>query len=89
MNSAQAELDRLTQNQVVRHKKNKEILKGQYGVNLNDDRSYYNPKYFIKEKIVGADGKVNYKYKSDANIYWQERDKGEWKDAPRIFEDEC
>lgn len=56
---------------------------------MSDDRTYYNPRFFVKESSKGPDGKKIYKYKSDGNKYWEERDKGKWEDSPLIFQDSC
>ena len=51
---------------------------------IKDERTYYNPKYFTKS-IQGSE----YIYKPIGNKYWEDREKGGWNDAPRIFEDDC
>ena len=70
MKSAQAELDRLTQNEKSRFK--------QRLAENSADR--YNPQYFIKSTNSG------YQFNGK---YWEERDKGKWENAPKIFEDNC
>lgn len=62
---------------------------------IGDERTFYKPQYFEKRVIWSNDGVKNYTYepkkskKSNTYLYWEERDKGTWSNAPRIFDDAC
>jgi hypothetical protein len=79
---ASKEKSRLETNQRKRRNQFKEENKS--SVDIKDERTYYNPKYFIKTQEEGK-----YFYRPNGDKYWEEREKGEWKNAPRIFEDDC
>jgi hypothetical protein len=40
-------------------------------------------------QVYDEKGKVDYEYTPNGNKYWEERDKGEWKHAPNIYNDDC
>ena len=55
-----------------------------------DQRTFYEPQFFIKEAIRDKEGKiVDYIYKSNAAKYWEMRKKGDWSALPKIYEDDC
>jgi len=56
---------------------------------IDDERTFYRPLYFNKKKVYDEKGKVDYEYTPNGNKYWEERDKGEWKHAPNIYNDDC
>ena len=68
-----------------RRKATKEMLKNNKDVKIDDDRTWYTPRYFIKS--VSNDGV--YSYKVNGNQYWEEREKGTWENSPRISDDDC
>ena len=72
-----------------RKKAIKEILKNEKDVIMEDDRTWYNPRFF--KKIISQDenGMKIYDYKINGNKYWERREEGNWDDSPKIFEDNC
>ncbi len=96
---ATKEKNRLEENQRTRRAKVKQILSNDINAppdwNISDERTFYNPQYFEKQKTFDEDGKKTYKYfpkkSSDGAqyLYWEERELGEWKNAPHIYEDNC
>ena len=72
-----------------RKKAIKEILKNEKDVIMEDDRTWYAPRFF--KKIISQDenGMMIYDYKIDGNKYWERREKGNWEGSPKIFEDDC
>ena len=63
--------------------------------NISDERTFHTPKYFEKKAIWTENGEKNWIYaakkssKGDTYLYWEEREKGSWLDAPRIYDDHC
>jgi len=66
-------------------------------IDIKDERTYYQPKYFTKTVVDSTDKDKNksdketkkYVYRPSGNKYWEERDLGRWANAPKIFEDDC
>jgi hypothetical protein len=56
---------------------------------MSDERTFYTPRYFLKEKILDENGKEDYIYTPNGNLYWEEREKGTWEKSPKIYEDNC
>jgi hypothetical protein len=71
----------------------KKTLKEEYpDLNWTEkDHTYYNPKYF-KYGTHPISGDAYYEYleknKYESN-YWQDREKGNWDNLPKIFDDDC
>jgi hypothetical protein len=71
----------------------KKILKKELGdvVNGSKDSEYYTPLYFKQAKHPLNDEpyyEFVEKNKRGSN-YWQDREKGDWKHLPKIWEDDC
>jgi hypothetical protein len=60
-----------------------------FDFDMHDERTFYTPRYFIKERVVDEKGKEDFLYKPNGNKYWEEREKGTWENAPKIYEDNC
>ena len=65
------------------------------GVNFEDERTLYEPKFFDKIKVESSDNdNIDYDYMprqlgiDNQYAYWYMRSTGEWTDIPKIFEDE-
>ena len=56
---------------------------------MHDERTFYTPRYFLKEIVIDDKGKEDYFYKPNGNKYWEEREKGTWEGVPKIYEDNC
>lgn len=62
---------------------------------IYDERTFYNPQYFDKRIIWQNDGKKSYWYepkkssKGNTYLYWEEREKAQWNNAPNIFDSNC
>jgi hypothetical protein len=88
---AQKLLDKQVQNQ----RKRRATLKQQFKeegkeLDTKDERKWFTPKYFIKEKTINqVTGKAEYSYTPNTKVYWDNRDKCSWPDAPPLFEDDC
>lgn len=55
-----------------------------------DEQELYTPRFFIREITVDEEtGKKKYHYRPNGNKYWEQREKGDWSDVPRIFDDDC
>ena len=87
-----SEKSRLETNQ----RKRRQILKDRFkkekaqGVDIKDERTFYQPAYFKKEIVENKEsGKKEYIFSPNGNKYWEERDKGTWDKSPNIFEDDC
>lgn len=90
---ATEEKDRLEGNQVKRREKLKQILKNKGSEpNMNNEPSYYEPRFFEKKIISNEDGKDQPFYTLRGDEYWRRRfdQEGEkWSGVPRIYEDDC
>jgi oxysterol-binding protein-related protein 3/6/7 len=91
---AQENLVRLQDNQRARREKLKQMLKDHgFGVvDMYDERVFYTPRFFTKESNINAlTGKIDYIYKpiDNGNKYWNMREKGDWSELPKIFDDDC
>ena len=88
VDEASAEKSRLEDNQ---RKRKKELSTTLSDMDLDNDPSYYTPKYFCKSTNP-ITGDLVYDY-SESNqyqsSYWDDRDKNNFKHQPKIFEDEC
>lgn len=84
------EKTKLEQNQRIRRKQVKELLKSE-GVEMNmyDEQQFYCPKFFDKQ-VITINGKAEYKYNpKPGNVYWKMRETRNWSTLPPIFEDDC
>ena len=52
---------------------------------IDDERTFYQPLYFDKKKVYDEKGNIDYIYTPKGNKYWEDREKGDWKSAPRIY----
>ena len=82
-------MNRLVANQKERRSKLEEQLKEDPSVNIQDDRTYYNPRFFLKEVIQNPGQPDSYKYTPIAGKYWSDRENGNWQNSPKIFHDDC
>ncbi len=82
MTQSQTDKDRLENNQRMR----RNICKQQLGssVNISNEQTWYCPKFFTKE----VDSNGEYLYRAN-HAYWKLREKLDWTNQPRIFEDNC
>ena len=81
--------ERLETNQRTRRALLKEKFKNDPDIKITDERTFYKPQYFDKVVEIDDNGNKTYTYKPKGNKYWEEREKGTWLNAPRIFEDGC
>lgn len=56
---------------------------------MGDERTYYQPRYFRKVVKSNPDGSKDYRYEPAVEQYWTAREKGDWRCAPRIYDDDC
>lgn len=71
LNEALKNQNRLDTNVSKRKKAIKELLKNRKDVNINDDRSWYTPRYFNKVVKINEKGEPVYNYEINGNKYWE------------------
>ena len=55
------------------------------GTDFNMEHTFYKPKFFDKGEI---DGKLKFEFQPKVGIYWEKRERQDWADQPKIFEDD-
>jgi len=95
LKEAEAEKDRLEINQRKRRNAFKEFMTGT-DLDIGDERTYYEPKFFTKQDHLDNKGKTQFTYvpkkiepESKQYLYWDRRDEGKWTNSPEIFDDAC
>ena len=82
---ASKEKERLEKIQRSRRQELKKLLPE---VDQNNEQSYHRPQFFEKEEYKNEKGVTEYIFKNKDNLYWQLREKGDWSQVPRIYEED-
>jgi len=82
------EKERLEDNQRQRRKEIKKIFASNKQIDLSDERTYHNPRWFTKSITQDEKGNSTFNYTPNGK-YWESREMGDWKDSPKIFENNC